>query len=74
MAGAGQQLLKIFPEAQLVAGDLERVAEEQGASQAQKHLRRQPVPRRPALLGAQRLHARCTLRLAISGWSRNRAC
>ena len=74
MAGARQQLLQVLPEAELVAGDLEGVPKEQGAPQAQEHLRRQPVPRRPALLGAQRLRARRTLRLGVSGRSRNQAC
>ena len=57
MAGAGQQLLQILPEAQLVPGDLEGVAEEQGAPQPQEHLGRQLVPQRPALLAAQGLQA-----------------
>ena len=60
MAGAGQQLLQILPEAQLVAGDLEGVAEEERAPQPQEHLGRQLVPQRPALLGAQCLRASCT--------------
>ena len=57
MHSCSQQLCNLVPKIQLVAGDLEAGAEEQGASQAQEYLIRQLVPQRAPLLGSQHLSA-----------------